>query len=309
MQRNLAVQVQGLMDMADVDQSSFELTRFEEAFERVLPEIEAFPESELAAMNVDVPQAVTSVLGSWKEIASLRERVVSELPKLDMSMFDKVEAYALATGHAHTLYMAASSPTGMQALADEAAQLREVLYSDAVALSKRGLIDGQRLKELKGPQGYRNLAFDLFALKAMMREKWSELQSKTAIQVKELERAGKLADQLVQAVGDREQGPGLVIEATDRRRKAFSLLAKAYDQARRAVTFLRWEQGDVDDIAPSLYAGRGGSKRRATETTNVPTPAPSAQPNGQQPAAPSATPAGQPQASFGMPDGSPFTRS
>jgi len=27
---------------------------------------------------------------------------------------------------------------------------------------------------------------------------------------------------------------------------------------RRAVSYLRWNEGDVDDIAPSLFQGRGG---------------------------------------------------
>lgn len=31
------------------------------------------------------------------------------------------------------------------------------------------------------------------------------------------------------------------------------------------MLFLRAEQGDADVIAPSLYAGRGGSRRRAAE--------------------------------------------
>ena len=74
--------------MAEINQPSVVMSRFREAFERVLPEIEAFPESELAAMNVDVPQAVTSAVGAWREIESLRERVVSELPKHALEQFD-----------------------------------------------------------------------------------------------------------------------------------------------------------------------------------------------------------------------------
>src|SRR5688572_5909064 len=97
----------------------------------------------------------------------------------------------------------------------------------------------------------------------MMREKWSEVQGRTALQAAELDAAEALADRLVSGVGAREQGPTIVLEAADRRRRAFSLFARAYDQARRAVIYLRWDQGDADDIAPSLYAGRGGSRRRS----------------------------------------------
>ena len=42
--------------------------------------------------------------------------------------------------------------------------------------------------------------------------------------------------------------------ALGRRQRVFTLLARAYDQLRRHLSFLRWSEGDVDEIAPSLYA-------------------------------------------------------
>ena len=40
---------------------------------------------------------------------------------------------------------------------------------------KRGVLDGQKLKELKGPPGHKNMAFDLLTTVAMFRETWSVL--------------------------------------------------------------------------------------------------------------------------------------
>ena len=60
------------------------------------------------------------------------------------------------------------------------------------------------------------------------------------------------------AAGLREQGPAVVQDVARIRDQAFTLMMRAYDEVRRAVTFLRWQQGDADTIAPSLYAGRGG---------------------------------------------------
>ena len=42
--------------------------------------------------------------------------------------------------------------------------------------------------------------------------------------------------------------------ANDTRQRAFTLLVTAYDEVRRAVTFVRWAEGDADAFAPSLYA-------------------------------------------------------
>lgn len=61
---------------------------------------------------------------------------------MDFVQFDKLEAYALATGHAHALYGAASAPPGLTALSEEVAKVRELLVSNALALAKRGVLDG-----------------------------------------------------------------------------------------------------------------------------------------------------------------------
>ena len=39
-------------------------------------------------------------------------------------------------------------------------------------------------------------------------------------------------------------------------RRTFTLLYWAYDHVRKCVGFVRWHEGDADQIAPSLYAGR-----------------------------------------------------
>lgn len=41
------------------------------------------------------------------------------------------------------------------------------------------------------------------------------------------------------------------------RQRAFTLLVSSYDEARRAVSFLRWHEQDLESIAPSLWSGRG----------------------------------------------------
>src|SRR5205085_195966 len=83
---------------------------------------------------------------------------VAQLPQFDIARFDKLEAYTLAAGHAHALWLAASAPTeSIDELSQAATASRTLLLSDASALSTRGIIDGQRLKDLKGPNSLRNL--------------------------------------------------------------------------------------------------------------------------------------------------------
>jgi hypothetical protein len=77
----------------------------------------------------------------------------------------------------------------------------------------------------------------------------------------------------LRAIGEKEQAPAVVADASARRARAFTLFVRAYDQVRRAVTYLRWEDDDADLIAPSLYRGRGAAKPKADGDV---APAPSA---------------------------------
>ena len=92
----------------------------------------------------------------------------------------------------------------------------------------------------------------------------------------------------------------------DMRQRAFSLFVNVYDQARRAVSHLRWNEGDVDDIAPSLYAGRNSGPRRKNGDSETPAPVPTAPGT---PASDGAAPLPESaRAPVGMPDSDPFVQ-
>ena len=75
-------------------------------------------------------------------------------------------------------------------------------------------------------------------------------------------------------LGEREQAPTHVSDLTEMRARAFTLLDIAYDQLRRAISFLRWDEGDVDAMAakmselaaqPALAEALGRAARRRVE--------------------------------------------
>jgi hypothetical protein len=188
-----------------------------------------------------------------------------------LDRIDNLENYAIALNEAHGSYLAAIEPgSELKAVIDEATALRETFMADAQALVRRGLVDAKQLAEIKGPVGFKNLATDLNLLANVLRASLAQIAGKSAITEAELDRATRLQQRLIRLIGLREQGTPTVAEAGVLRQKAFTCLTRAYDSARRAVTFLRWDSDDVDTIAPSLYAGRGGSKRKAPGTDAAP---------------------------------------
>jgi hypothetical protein len=152
---------------------------------------------------------------------------------------------------------------------EEAMPLRERLLSDATALSKRGFLDGKRLGELKGGPGYLNIGSDLSVLAQMIRDRWSEVAGKCAVQVGELDAAEGLYQRINAALGDRSQQANVANKATEDRVRAYTLVLEAYDEARRAIQYLRWHEGDAEKIAPSLYAGRRRGSSAGADGTNA----------------------------------------
>ncbi len=112
----------------------------------------------------------------------------------------------------------------------------------------------------------------------------------------------------------REQTPDALAAAALLRQKAFTLAVKTYGALRRGVLYLRYDEGDADRIAPSLYAGRGGRGRREGEDAAEPSPAVSPTGPGAAPSAPAPAPFPAPFAPPGndippgMPGASPFLR-
>ncbi|AKU96234.1 hypothetical protein AKJ09_02898 [Labilithrix luteola] len=255
-------------------------------------------------INIELQEAATGILGAAPKAAQLRPQIEKELPYFDLSQLDKLVTYARAMTFAQTNYLGASTRSEqLPALIERGVAARELLLSDATALAHRGLLDGKKLTELKGSVGYLNLASDLGVLVTILRERWTDIANRTAIQPSELDDAERLFGEITEAVAARNAQPAKVASAGEERQRAFTLAIAAYDSVRRAVNYLRWPQGDADKYAPTLFANRG-SRSSAHKDEPVQPIASPAQPN--NPVVPqiATTPIAP-----GMPGASPFVDS
>jgi hypothetical protein len=67
---------------------------------------------------------------------------------------------------------------------------------------------------------------------------------------------------VIDSLVDRASSSEARAAATRDRQLAATLFARTWSEIRRAVTWLRWNDGDADTLAPSLYSVDGG--RRAS---------------------------------------------
>jgi hypothetical protein len=236
----------------------------EAAFHRVRSDIEAVPEAQLKHINLDILGTVTKTLGILPRIMALRAEIEEELKRFNLQRFDNLRNYTLALNHSHTRWrMAAAPKTEVTELAEQAEAKRDHLLADAQSLAGHGLVTQEPLTKCKTKPGYRPMASDILLLVNLIKGNWAKVENKTPVTRESLNEAATLAFELMAAVGEKDVSPPPVGEATRTRQQAYTLFREAYDDARRAVLFVRGEE-EGDEIAPSLFAGRGGRPASAT---------------------------------------------
>lgn len=249
----------------------------DEALAFVEPMLATLPKDKLARINVDIPRAVTTALGAARRLAALRDQA-AKLPNFDIANIDRIGTYALAAWYTHVLAMPKATPDALGDLMKEAKTLREDMLLAAELLARKGHLDSAMVQAIRADQGNMDTVNDLVALATLFSAAWVRIEHKTTVEWRDVERASALGSELLVALGVRAQ-PSLEAPATtpaDRRVRAFTLFVRAYDQCRRAATYLRWNEGDADQFVPSLIPGRGGRKGKTARRPDVADPPESA---------------------------------
>jgi hypothetical protein len=237
------------------------------AYGRVEPKLIALAPEDLVTVYIEVPKAVSAVLGALPHLRELREEIVRDLPNHPIETLDELEDYALAAWYADLLYTTPASELDVKKLTEEASGLRESLLVAAEALAHRNLLDKQRIIEIRKGKGHADLAGDLVSLAEVFRGAWDKVRAKTAVEDAELDRASDVGVRLLAALaakpGKGSAAAPKITDAADRRARAIALVAKAYEECRRAVAYLRWHEGGDSDLAPSLLQKPRGRRPNA----------------------------------------------
>jgi hypothetical protein len=229
----------------------------EQAFIRRLPELLALSAKAVLRINLDLPSVVATTLGALPRLMALRQDFERVFRAFDFAQLDALEDYALTLQHTHTEYLVTTQPVRCPpASLQEARSLRAALLQYLLALARRGLVDPAKWKRLHGPVGYANLATDLGMLAGIFRGVPALHEEPLLVTSAQLERATELSREILTVAGKREGRSRAIAAAADLRARAFTILIQTYDEIRHCVFFVRREEGDADEIAPSLFGGR-----------------------------------------------------
>jgi hypothetical protein len=270
------------------------------AFARMRSKIESIPQAEVLHVNVDVTYAAGVGVWAAGRVAQLRGDMEQLSAFVDLAAIDELPDRAHALSYTHGDYLFAVAPQAPVAEQhDESQKLISLLLLSASALSAQGLLPNERVELVRTPTGYRNASEHLTALTKLFKDYWPTIESKTGVTMAQLDRGAVLAVQLLQGSIERIHAPLNPTDATLARQRAYTLFFRAYDEARRAVTFLRWRDKDVERFVPPLVL-RAARGRKGEDDVEVVPAVPAA------PSSPDAEAAIAASAPAGHRGGSPF---
>lgn len=219
-------------------------------------ELLAMSPSTLRPIRADVEEMGTTVLGCMPDLRAIRPQIDQMCGVAFGALVDRIEVTAEAMIAAHHRHRIDHVGEPDEALLEEVRRLREVLIAEVRTLIARGYLPESALAALVGGNSHRGKASDLALVVRILRAAWGSLAGKTLVTEAELTAAENLANQLFRAVGERDQVERST-KSGELRIRSYTMLLAEHDQLKRAVTFVRWNEGDADAILPSLFAGRG----------------------------------------------------
>lgn len=250
------------------------------AYARLLPKYELLRDEELIVVNADVTRVVSTVSAAATRMAAIASDIV-KVPDYDAQDIPELHDCADGLDFAEAEYRATlKTMTELSDLAQECMQTRERFVVDLKNVATHGVLEEGYLKEYTGGNGFSAMIDDVRLLCRLYRHHWDALSGKTCRKLEDLDRAEAVIHRMGHLMGLKNLGTAEVTRTAQMRNRAFTYLVKRYDRMCRAVEFVRWENDDAEQFAPSLYANRGGKRKAQPDNDEEP------QPGAQQPQQP-----------------------
>jgi hypothetical protein len=227
------------------------------AFERRMTAAMALADDALLRVTVDVGAAVTTARATARRVDALREQIAKHLPLFPLSLIAEFDQTIDALVHAQATYVSDVSKDdrlkALPKLVDECARVRAIALADLESLVLRDIIDAAAVEAIKDGSGRDDLAMDLVSIDAAFTRARAALGERFWVTADEQAYLRKLATTLRETLSLLSTIDEGARERIAIRQRFFTLFVREYDQLRRAVTYVRWDQSDADAIAPSLF--------------------------------------------------------
>jgi hypothetical protein len=232
-------------------------------------EIDAILDRDVLTPRLNVAAAALVAIGAMPQIELHRAALLAQYGDAGMRTLDRLVPLARGVLLAEGVNVA-TTERDLEPMAQELADVRNGLYLAASVLVERGLVARKSLGDLTGGTSYQARITDTIGLVSWFRSLPSAVRAATKVTDLELARAGAMADAFSDAFAARGQARGGSSAAMRDRARMFTLFFRTYQRVRQMVAFVRWDEDDLERIAPSLYAGR--TTRKSDDDGAAPTP-------------------------------------
>jgi hypothetical protein len=223
------------------------------AYQLAKAEMDAISADRLVGVDVDIPIVAQVVLGRMPRILALRSAVASSLADFDMRAIDRLELYVRSMTYAHWLYQSTRvSIDRLREWLEQWPPAHDRLVAEASRLLSSHVLDRSCFDDCPNPRRCLDGMTGAQRLCCLFNLNWRRIECVTSIRWEEIAHAEVVAElaSIVAEHNDDLQEAEAVL--TLNRQRAFALFLTNYDQVRRVTQFIRWGEGDVDDIAPAL---------------------------------------------------------
>jgi len=225
------------------------------ALDGMRPTLEAMLPEEVVPIALDPTRSASVVVGSLPRIESYRAALEAQFGASALAFLDELPIIADATKQADIELTAADSASDLSEPFAQVTEDHRLLLTDAEALANRKLLDRARVDAGRPAQGYRTKATSTLVLIALLRERWDVVKDETPLTPGELHAIEARTQVRLKLLDEREQG-STRLPAAELRMRALCRLVRTYGEVQRMLTYVRWWEGDAEDVAPSLWMGR-----------------------------------------------------
>lgn len=238
------------------------IDELEKARVAVKPVAMALPAARIRPYNVDAPFIASVVSNAWPSIEPYLSKM-EELPGFDRESVQIIRAATNALLVVDGRIPRKAPPSASQLA--EATEARRMLLSAAKPLVERGLVDGAIVERAAGGKSYLDVGNGLLMLASEFVAKWSKVTGQTVVTPSEIDTAQKLGYILLQSATPRADRDDQIEALEDERARLATLVIEGWTEVRAALGWFRRREGDVNELAPSLFA-RAGSGRKNVES-------------------------------------------
>jgi hypothetical protein len=235
------------------------------AFDRTTPLREALPPEQVPPYSLDAMYAVGKALQIAARLVPFRPQLAA-LPGFDLSHLDRFEDLARALRFAQIeMQRRQQKLKEMPALVAEGYSLRGLMLAHAEALSFKNVVAPELVARVREGSGHRDLAEDLTVLASELRSITpSVLGPGAPATPDDVARAATVAHQILQHLGltEKDLAQAALVDA---RAQTAALLLRSHAQLRRAMNYLRFDEGDAAELVPSLYVPGGRPSKPAAD--------------------------------------------